>query len=161
MMKEAIQSAILLRNEAQYQASRDILENVLLDYTYRAAGHLHMAWSYDKEGNEKEAIIHYIAALKGPISKTEKFDVLFGLGCTYRSLGEYDNALIYFEKTLVEYPNSEAVMPFYAMCLYNLGRSKEAIELLLGTLVDTTNSDEIKAYKKAILYYATDLDKVC
>lgn len=45
------------------------------------------------------------------------------------------------------------------MCLYNLGRHKEAIALLLELLVSTTNDESIKAYQQAILLYAKDLDK--
>jgi tetratricopeptide (TPR) repeat protein len=71
----------------------------------------------------------------------------------------YSEALTYFEQTLSEYPNSVEVQPFYAMCLYNLGRHKEATSLLLELLVSTTNSDAIKEYQRAISLYAKDLDR--
>lgn len=94
------------------------------------------------------------------LSLVERFDALFGLAAsTYRSLGMYSEALIYFEQTLNEYPSSIEVQPFYAMCLYNLGRHKEATSLLLKLLVSTTNSDAINEYQRAISLYAQDLDK--
>ncbi|MGY5611693.1 tetratricopeptide repeat protein [Vibrio brasiliensis] len=77
----------------------------------------------------------------------------------YRSLGQYQQALGYFEQTMDEYPKSLEVQPFYAMCLYNLGRHKEATSLLLKLLVNTTNSEEIKQYQEAISLYAEDLDR--
>ena len=51
------------------------------------------------------------------------------------------------------------VQPFYAMCLYNVGRHKEATSLLLKLLVSTTNSEAIQGYQRAILGYAEDLDR--
>lgn len=164
-MKSTINKAIKLRRNGQYQASREVLQPLLDNDEYQAKAHLHMAWSYDNEGKEEEAIQYYHAALIGfgPESglETERFETLFGLGCTYRSLGQYDEALTYFEQTLFEYPDAMVVKPFYAMCLYNLGRYKEAIELLLLVILHSTNSEEIKAYQEAILLYSKDLDRIC
>ncbi|MDK9759336.1 tetratricopeptide repeat protein [Vibrio sp. D173a] len=63
-------------------------------------------WSYDNEGKEQQAIEHYLSSLSGSLSSVERFDALFGLASTYRSLGMYSKALTYFEQTLSEYPNS-------------------------------------------------------
>jgi len=158
-MEAVLQQAIALRKQANYQASRDLLITLLSDRQYAAKAHLHIAWSYDNEGKEQQAIEHYLASLCGPISSTERFDALFGLASTYRSLGEYQQALSYFEQTISEYPDSIEVQPFYAMCLYNLGRHKEATALLLKLLVSTTNSEDIKQYQRAITLYAEDLDR--
>ncbi|MGD8232507.1 tetratricopeptide repeat protein [Vibrio sp. TRT 1302] len=158
-MEAVIQQAIELRKQGNYQASRDLLTTLLGDNQYAAKAHLHIAWSFDNEGKEQQAIDHYLASLSGPISPTERFDALFGLASTYRSLGQYQQALGYFEQTIDEYPKSLEVQPFYAMCLYNLGRHKEATSLLLELLVNTTNSEEIKQYQRAISLYAEDLDR--
>ncbi|MHC0522205.1 tetratricopeptide repeat protein [Vibrio harveyi] len=158
-METIIKQAIELRKEAKYQASRALLITLLDDEHFAAKAHLQIAWSYDNEGKEQEAIGHYLSALSGTLSSLERFDALFGLASTYRSLGEYSEALNYFEQTLDEYPNAIEVQPFYAMCLYNVGRHKEATSLLLELLVSTTNSDAIKEYQRAISLYARDLDK--
>ncbi|NVK74879.1 MAG: tetratricopeptide repeat protein [Oceanospirillaceae bacterium] len=126
---------------------------------YAAQAHLHIAWSYDNEGKEQQAIQHYLASLDGELKDIERFDALFGLASTYRSLGVYDTALAYFEQILNEYPDSIEVKLFYAICLYNLGRHKEATSLLLNLLLSTTNSDAIKQYQRAIELYANDLDE--
>lgn len=154
-----IDQAIALRKEAKYQESIALLTTLLNNENYSAKAHLQIAWSYDNEGNEREAIAHYLSSLSGLLSPTERFDALFGVACTYRSLGMYSEALGYFDQTLNGYPSSIEVQPFYAMCLYNLGRHKEATSLLLELLISTTNSDAIKAYKPAISLYARDLDK--
>ncbi|OXX63342.1 tetratricopeptide repeat protein [Vibrio sp. V15_P4S5T153] len=158
-MESIIKQAIEWRKEAKYQESRALLKALLNDETYSAKAHLQIAWSYDNEGKEQEAVAHYLSSLSGPLSPVERFDALFGLASTYRSLGMYSEALSYFEQTLSEYPSSIEVQPFYAMCLYNLGRHKEATLLLLELLVSTTNSDAIKEYQRAISLYAQDLDR--
>lgn len=158
-METTISQAIALRKEQKYQESRDLLATLLSDENLAAKAHLQIAWSYDNQGKEQQAIEHYVLSLQGKLSSVERFDALFGLACTYRSLGQYTEALSYFERTMSEYPQSLEVQPFYAMCLYNLGRHKEATSLLLELLVSTTNSEAIKEYQRAISLYAKDLDK--
>jgi len=157
-MELIIKKAIELREAGQYEESRILLATLLSDDTYAAKANLQMAWSYDNEGKEKSAIIHYKSALLGSLSDIERFDTLFGLASTYRSMGHYNESLQYFEQTLAEYPEKLEIQPFYAMCLYNLGRHKDATALLLELLVSTTNSESIKEYQRAILLYANDLD---
>ncbi|KJY91471.1 MULTISPECIES: tetratricopeptide repeat protein [Vibrio] len=158
-MEDIINQAIKLRRDENYCESRSLLGSLLTNEDYAAKAHLQIAWSYDNEGKEQEAIKHYLASLAGQLSSSERLDALFGLASTYRSLGEYASALNYFEQTLSEYPDAIEVRPFYAMCLYNVGRSKQAVELLLELLVSTTNSDAISAYQRAILLYSEDLDR--
>lgn len=158
-MELIIKQAICLRKEGKYEESRSLLDSLLRDEAYAAKAHLQVAWSYDNEGKEQEAIVHYKSALLGTLSNIEHFDTLFGLASTYRSLGHYTEALEYFEQTINEYPNSVEIQPFYAMCLYNLGRHKQATTLLLELLVSTTSSESIKEYQRAISLYANDLDR--
>lgn len=158
-MEHIVSLAIELRQSEKYRESRALLGTLLSDESYAAKAHLQIAWAYDNEGKEQDAITHYLASLSGPLSSRERLDALFGLASTYRSLGEYDQALTYFEQTLTEYPDAIEVQPFYAICLYNVGRPKEAIALLLELLVTTTNSDAIAAYQRAILLYSEDLDR--
>ena len=159
-METIIKKAIELRKVDNHEESRKLLLELLSDAQYKAKAHLQIAWSFDNEGKEHDAISHYKLALVGPLSEKEHFDVLFGLASTFRSVGEYDKALQYFEKTISDYPDSIEVKPFYAMCLYNLGRSNEAIKLLLELLISTTSSESIKKYQRAILLYSKDLDRL-
>ncbi|SEF45043.1 tetratricopeptide repeat protein [Vibrio hangzhouensis] len=158
-MDSIIQQAIRLRKQEKFSESRALLEPLLDSEHFAAQANLHIAWSFDNEGRESDAVPHYKSALLGTLSETERFDTLFGLACTYRSLGDYRQALEYFDQTISEFPEADEVRPFYAMCLYNLGRHKEAVSLLLDLLVATTNSDAIKEYQRAILLYSKDLDR--
>ncbi|OEF81241.1 tetratricopeptide repeat protein [Vibrio breoganii] len=158
-MDSIIENAIALRKEGKYSQSREQLEGLISSELYQGRAHLHIAWSYDNEGKEQLAISHYQQALLGKLTSIERFDTLFGLASTFRSLGQYEIALSYFEQTMSEYPDSVEVQPFYAMCLYNLGEHKRATSLLLELLVSTTSSAAIKEYQRAILLYAKDLDQ--
>ncbi|MDA9556648.1 tetratricopeptide repeat protein [Vibrio sp.] len=158
-MDDIIDNAIVLRKQGEHLESRSLLRSLLNDEALYGRAHLHIAWSYDNEGKEDKAIEHYLASLSGELSNIERFDSLFGLASTYRSIGEYSKALRYFEQTINEYPDSIEVKPFYAMCLYNLERHKEATSLLLELLASTTNSESIKKYQRAISLYVKDLDR--
>ncbi|MEJ2766858.1 tetratricopeptide repeat protein [Photobacterium sp. MCCC 1A19761] len=158
-MSETIQRAIALRKDGNFEQSRQLLETLLANDELKAKAHLHIAWSYDNQGFESAAVPHYHAALSGELDATERFDALFGLASTLRSLGEYQEAIVWFEKTLALYPDAREVLPFYAMCLYNLGHHKQATELLLKLLIETTNAEEILTYQRAIKLYAQDLDR--
>lgn len=121
--------------------------------------HLHIAWSYDNQGLESEAAQHDNAALTGGLGEKDHFEALFGLASTLRSLGKYHEAAVWFEKACTHFPNAKEAMPFYAMCLYNFGEHKNAVEMLLSLLIDTTSSKDILTYKRAITLYAQDLDR--
>lgn len=159
MMDKTIQQAIALRSDGKFEQSRQLLATLLEQDPLKARAHLHIAWSYDNQGLESQAVQHYHAALAGELEATERFDALFGLASTLRSLGQYQETAVWFEKTLALFPDCREVKPFYAMCLYNLGKHKQAIELLLNLLVETTNDEDILTYQRAIKLYAQDLDR--
>ena len=48
---------------------------------------------------------------------------------------------------------------FRAMTCYNLGRSKEGMETLLGILATTTTDPALLPYRRAMALYAEDLDR--
>ncbi len=49
---------------------------------------------------------------------------------------------------------------FLAMALYNIGEHREAVELLLKNLVETTSNPGIRSYGRALRFYAERLDEV-
>ena len=158
-MQDIFEQSILLRRSDAYDEARALLSTLLDKPEYSGKAHLYIAFTFDNEGKEEEAIIHYETALAGELSSSDRFEGLLGLASTLRSLGRYQDALVYFEKLGLDYPNALEYQPFHAMCLYNLGEHKKATSLLLELLIDTTNSEAIKEYHKAIRLYADDLDK--
>jgi thioredoxin-like negative regulator of GroEL len=49
---------------------------------------------------------------------------------------------------------------FLAMTLHNLGQSKAAVECLLTVLAKTSSDNDIQAYRRAILFYAEDIERI-
>ena len=60
---------------------------------------------------------------------------------------------------VARFPQSHVMRVFLAMALYNVGEHREATELLLRALAETSADPEISAYKEAILFYAGRLDE--
>ncbi len=117
------------------------------------------AWVHDSLGREREALPFYERAIAGGLSGKDLEGAFVGLGSTYRSLGEYGKAIEILREGVARFPESHVVRVFLAMTLYNVGEHREATELLLRTLAETSADREISAYKEAILFYARRLDE--
>ena len=120
---------------------------------------LRVAEDHDRAGRETEAVLSYERAIDLGLPISELAGALHGLGSTYRALGRYDDALRIWHDAMLRFPRDASFGPFLAMTLYNLGRPKEALALLLEILVATMECDDIKQYARAIRLYASDLDR--
>jgi len=127
----------------------------------RGVAALRIAEDHDRAGREREAVPKYLEAIGAGLDDPELAGALHGLGSTYRALGRYDEAEATLREGMARFPDDATFAPFLAMTLYNLGRAREAVVLLLTTLVDTTGDPRINAYERAIRLYAADLDRCC
>ena len=119
------------------------------------------AWVHDLLGLEREAVPFYVRALDGDgLSAVERRGAMLGLGSTYRSLGMYSEAVGVLAYGVAEFPDDRALAVFLAMARYNAGEAKEAVAGLLTVLIDTADDPEIQRYRRAITFYAEDLDRV-
>ena len=73
-----------------------------------------------------------------------------GLGSTYRAIGAYADAETTLRDGIRRFPNDPTFAPFLAMTLYNRGRAREAVALLLDLLLDITNDERLLAFERAI-----------
>lgn len=158
-MEANIVEAISLRDQGDFEASRALLKSLIDQNVSVTQANLHIAWSYDAQGLEAQAVPFYEQALTGNLADDDRLDALLGLGSTLRGLGLYEKALSVLEKGVAEFPEAKHILPFYAMCLYNVGQHKKAVTLLLKLLMNTTNSADILAYKSALDEYLEDIDK--
>ncbi|RXJ71724.1 hypothetical protein CS022_19955 [Veronia nyctiphanis] len=163
-MEDIIQSAIALKRADKADEAISLLSQYLDDPEVSALAHFHIACCYDWQGKEKEAIPHYRVSLTNDDERIDleeklRFDALLGLGSSLRCLGEYQAATDTFETLFEEFPDADAAEPFYAMCLYNVGRHKEACQRLMALLLKTTKSEDIALYREALSLYAQDLDR--
>lgn len=153
--------AVSLREAGSLDEARDLLlqlSSVAPDDVQVA---YQTAWVHDNLGLEREAIQFYVRALDGDgLSADERRGAMLGLGSTYRSLGMYTEAVGVLSAGAAEFPGDRALAVFLAMARYNAGEAKEAVSALLTLLVDTSSDPDIQRYRKAITFYAEDLDQV-
>ncbi len=117
------------------------------------------AVAHDRLGLEREAVPFYLAAIDGGLDDTDLRSAYLGLGSTYRAIGEYQAAMETLDRGLSRFPDAEEMTVFRAMTLHNLGRSEEAVSLLLGVLTRTSAHPGVERYRRAIDFYSGRLDE--
>lgn len=152
-----LQRAIALRTAGQYEESRELLRALAKIQTLKAEALLNIAWSYDNEGLEERAAEYYQAALNEGLVGDNRFEALLGLACTLRCLGKYEIAKQRFEDIIRDYPEASEAIPFYALCLHNVGERDRAMRLMLELVSNHPPTPGIQRYARALTFYAQNL----
>ncbi|EAD9141218.1 tetratricopeptide repeat protein [Listeria monocytogenes] len=147
----------LLQN-GDYETARKQALAELENNPESAELHYFAAWAHDALGKEDAAIPFYEKALQLGLPSDSRKEAYIGLGSTYRITGQPEKASLLFETALQEFPDNNALRTFSVMAKYNQGLEKEALQETLMLLIETTNDENILSYKKAIQFYAQDLD---
>lgn len=158
-MEQALEQAIAMRKSGEYKAANELLLTLAQEFPHDASIHYHCAWSFDLLGEESKALPFYENAIRLGLPSDELEGAFLGLGSTYRTLGAYKKSKKVFQLAMESFPHNNAIKTFYAMTLYNLAEHRQAMELLLRCLIETTSSKEIQSYQKAIDFYADKLDE--
>jgi tetratricopeptide (TPR) repeat protein len=160
LRRSELESAIRLREIGDYGEAEFLLSRVLEKTPDDAEANYHMSWLYDLQGREREAVPHYVKAVAGDLPDEERRGALLGLGSTYRALGEYPGAVEVLGQGVSEFPADRAMQTFLALALYNVGEHRQAVDLLLKHLVETTSDPGVRSYEKALRFYTGRLDEV-
>ena len=167
MMREQLAEAIQLRetgrarqDEAMLEQARTLLLDLAAAYPDDAEITFQTAVVHDNLGLERAAIPFYIRALEQGLSQADLERALLGLGSTYRGLGEYQQAVETLRRGVSEFPHNRALQIFLAMALYNTQQYKEAMELVLTNLLETTSDEKLRYYQRPLEYYAAHLDEI-
>ena len=160
MRRSELETAIRLREVGDFQKAESLLTRVLEETPDDAEANHQMAWLYDVQGREREAVPYYMRAVAGDLPDEERRGALLGLGSTYRALGEYPAAVEVLRRGVSEFPADRAMQTFLALALYNVGEHRQAVDLLLKHLVETTSDPGIRSYEKALRFYTGRLDQV-
>jgi tetratricopeptide (TPR) repeat protein len=155
-----LESAVRLREIGDFQEAESLLTRILAESLDDAEANHQMAWLYDVQGREREAVPFYVRAIAGDLSDEERRGALLGLGSTYRALGEYPEAVGVLRQGVAEFPADRAMQTFLALALYNVGEHRQAVDLLLKHLVETTSDPGIRSYEKSLRFYTGRLDEV-
>jgi tetratricopeptide (TPR) repeat protein len=165
-MRDRLTEAIQLRetgrakqDQAILEEARTLLLELVAAYPDDAEITYQTAVVHDNLGLSREAIPFYLRALSQGLSGSDLERALMGLGSTYRALGEYKQAEETLRRGVKEFPHNRAIQVFLAMTLYNLQKCKEAMELVLINLMETTSDEKLQYFKRGISHYALHLDE--
>ncbi|MFJ5768742.1 tetratricopeptide repeat protein [Psychrobacillus sp. NPDC093180] len=161
-----LEKAIELREEGRAKQDQDILQEartLLLEMVVTYPDHAEVNYQtgivHDNSGYSKEAIPYYIKALELGLTRPDRQRCLLGLGSTYRALGYYPEAVETLRQGVTEFPEHRGLQIFYSMALYNTKNYKQAMEIALTNLVETTSDEHLQYFKRGISYYAQHLDE--
>lgn len=149
-----------LRANGKHAEAKDLLVALVAQHPNDAELQYETACVHDFLGEEASAVVYYRAALLGRLSLEHLRGAYLGLGSTYRTLGQYIEAQVTLRQGLERFPEANEMKVFLAMTLHNLGQSTAAVECLLTLLANTSSDNDIQAYRRAILFYAEDIERI-
>lgn len=155
-----LEQAIRLRQEGKAQEAIELLHTMAEKEPGNADVWYQLAWAHDSLGLERQAVPYYETALSQGLKGEDRAGAILGLGSTYRTLGQYEQAKKWLETGMEEFPEQREFEVFYAMVLYNTGEHAEAMKRLLVQLADTSTDPGIHDYHKAIRFYSDQLDRI-
>lgn len=154
--------AVALREGEEREEARTRLLDLAARHPDDAEVAYQTAWVHDTLGLEAEAVPFYERALDTraapALAPEHRRGALLGLGSTYRVLGRYEEAVATLRLGTEEFPDDGALRTFLAMALFNTGRHHESAQLLLRLVADTSEDPYVRRYRKAVAYYAEDLN---
>jgi tetratricopeptide (TPR) repeat protein len=159
-LPEKLASAIKLRESEKHQEARRLLLELHAEFPNDPQVNYQCAWIHDLLGLEREAIPFYEKAIQTGLSGNDLKSALLGMGSTFRCIGEYHKSIDTLQHALTLFPNSHEFNIFLAMAYYNIGEHSKAMELLLNSLVNTSNAEGILRYQRAILFYSDKLNQI-
>ncbi|MGY3945127.1 tetratricopeptide repeat protein [Aeromonas tecta] len=148
-----------LKAEGRIEEARQHGLLQLVEHPQHAELHYEVAGLHDNLGRETQAIPLYQKAIALGLSETSLRGAWLGLGSSYRSTGQYAEALAAFDQAQARFPDANEFKVFRAMTCYNLGQHKEGMESLLTVLAATTADPSLITYRRAMALYAEDLDR--
>jgi tetratricopeptide (TPR) repeat protein len=151
--------AVGLREAGELEAARKQLLSLAHDFPDDGVVAYQTAWIHDRLGLERDAAPYYERALaSGYLDSADRLGALVSYGSTLRVLGRHQEAVDVLRAAAGEYPEDGGARAFLAMALYNTGEHHEAMSVLLRLLAATSTDVSVASYRKAIEYYAADLD---
>jgi predicted Zn-dependent protease len=158
--EKRLNEAVRMRLDGKLPQACALLLGLVAEFPDDAVVNYQTAWIHDRLGLEKDAVKYYERALERGLKGDDRAGAFLGLGSTLRGLGQYPKALAVLDTGAKEFPEHRPLRVFRAMALYNGKRAKESVGELLKLLAETSADPEILAFKRAILFYAEDLDRV-
>ena len=159
-LSDELLHATQLCEQGKLEEARSLLVKVLDRGPEDPHANYLTACVHDELGYEREAIPFYERALANGLDGKDREAAVVGLGSSYRVLGDYRKSAEVLRGGVGEFPENRALQVFLAMSLYNCGEQREAMELTLRNLIETSGDEDISDYSRAIEFYAGRLDEI-
>lgn len=114
------------------------------------------AYALDREGREREAIVHYERAWALGVPEPERRRFLVGFGSTLRNVGRADDAVALLTEAVAADPDYPALHAFLALALLSAGHPKAALATMLGVALDVGGA-AFDGYDRALTAYHQEL----
>jgi predicted Zn-dependent protease len=156
---DRLAQAVQLRESGELDKARLALIELRGEFPDDAAIAVQAAWVHDTMGLEEEAAKHYAVAIAGALPEADLRGAYLGFASTLRTLGRDAESEEVFRKGIERFPTFRPLRVFHAMLAYNTGRPREAVQALVGVLLESTGDADILRYRRALTGYAADLDR--
>lgn len=157
-MGDRTNEASRLSREGRQGEAVEILRGMLAEDPDDAVANFSYALILDGLGYEREAISRYEQAIAGGLPEKEMEEATINLGSSYRAVGEPAEAVEILSRGLTRFPDNQALRAFLAMSLHDVGRYREATEILLRVLTKNSSDAWIAHYQRSISRYADEMD---
>ncbi len=133
------------------------IEDLAEAYPHVAEIAYQLAWTLDSLGKTAKALPHYERAIALGLPPNEQSGALIGLGAALRTQGELDRAAHTLESGQRQFPEQPEFAAFLALVRHDQGRHKEALQLAMGTLLDTSEDPGITTHQRTLRYLLAEL----
>jgi thioredoxin-like negative regulator of GroEL len=120
----------------------------------KGIGAFERASAFDSTGSPDEAVVLYRQALAAGLTGERRRRAVIQLASSLRNLGSAEESVDLLTRELDEPADhlDDAVRAFLALALCDVGREREAVSVLLGTL-----APHLPRYQRSVAGYAHDL----
>ena len=155
--KPELDAIVGARHGGKIEHVMDLLKKLDARYPTVAEIAYQQAWTHDVSGKPAEAVSLYEKAVALGLSPAELSGALVGLGSALVSSGQSARAIEVLESGRRQFPENREFEVFLSLALHGAGRHHEAMQLILTTLMESTDDIGINAYQRTIRFHASQL----
>jgi tetratricopeptide (TPR) repeat protein len=132
-------------------------ERLLDSYPGQALALYHCARAYDYSGQPDKALPLYEQAFAAGLSGDELRQGFARRGSSLRNLGRYEESVDLLGQGHGQFPEDAVIRCYLALAMESLGRSTQAVALLLDLVVERVDDPDVATHSWALGNYAAAL----
>jgi Flp pilus assembly protein TadD len=117
-----------------------------------------LAWTYDSLDRAEAALPHYEKAIALGLPPNEHSGALIGLAACLHATGDVERAAATLESGQQQFPEQPEFAAYLALVRHAQGRHREALDLAMTTLLETSEDPGITAHQRTLRHLLSRLD---